>query len=107
MSRGPSTVSSHSLRSWLGFAQDDTVFLGGKSTLKIFASAVSRTRLWLVSGWGGRDRHLSRRRRNPGRRIWLLWCCLAARRLGLVLDERGRSLHRPGRCRDGREFSGI
>src|ERR1700747_3292178 len=52
--------------------------------------AVSRTPLWLPSGWGCRGRRLSKARRNPDTRLWP-WQCRPARR------ERGRG--RDGRVR--------
>jgi len=47
VSRGPSTVSSQSLRSWLGFAQDDKG-LGSTFSVQFSYSSVQ----FLVLGFG-------------------------------------------------------
>jgi hypothetical protein len=50
--------------------------------------AVSRTPLWLPSGWEFRGRHLSRGRGNPDRLPWLRRCRPSTRKRGLGPDER-------------------
>jgi hypothetical protein len=47
------------------------------AAISLFSSATFRIPLWPVSGRGGRNRRLSRRRRNPGRQTWRRWCCPA------------------------------
>src|SRR5438445_702065 len=66
-----------------------------------------RTPLWLPSGWECRDRHLSRRRKNPDMRCGSLSCHLATRRHGLDQGKpRGRT-KKAYRSRDDPGFSGI
>src|SRR5271169_60285 len=72
-----------------------------------WATAVSHTPFWLLSGWEHRGRRLSRGRRNPGRQCGRRPHRRITHGRAPTADETTHTRPRYRRHRDGPEFSGI
>src|SRR5262249_48954121 len=73
--------SSLTIASRFAMAGDCSIW---KFSVRNLLTAISHSPPWLPSGWGGRGRRLSRRRRSPGTQSSLWRCPRPSRKIGVL-----------------------